>query len=123
MQWSFNITKLNARFFLNKLPDGKDYIITSRGLIRRKDVTNDGVIGGGEGSAEAVITDGGGVAPSTEPALAGTGDNRGNQNKNIPKTPESRRSETDQSAVAAPAPSTHKVSLVPPPLGVVGVAR
>ncbi len=30
------VSKLNARFFISKLKDGKDYIVTSHGLVKRK---------------------------------------------------------------------------------------
>ena len=96
------VSKINARFFLNKLPDGKDYIITSHGLIRKKDNPNPE---GGEGSADADGTDGG-VAP--ESTLPGLGDNTGDQNQNIPTAPEGSRAVNDQSAGAIVEPSIHE---------------
>ena len=36
-----HVAKLNARFFLNKLSDPKEYIITSHGLICKKDTEPD----------------------------------------------------------------------------------
>ena len=99
------VSKLNARFFLNKLPDRRDYIITSHGLIRRKDNPNPE---GGEGSADAGEDEEGGVAPSTQATLPTMGDNQGARNQNNTGLPERRRIQTDQSTASSVMPSVHE---------------
>ncbi len=62
------VSKLNARFFISKLSDAKNYIVTSHGLVKRK-VAN----AGGNGSAVAKIEgDAEGKAP-----IGGVSDNGG----------------------------------------------
>ena len=67
------VSKLNARFFISKLPDAKNYIVTSHGLVKRK-VASDGGNGSAVAGTEAGIEEKG--------ANGGMSDNEEGEAKN-----------------------------------------
>ena len=95
------VNKINARFFLSKIPDGKNYMVTAHGLIKQKDLppTDEG----GEGSAVAGhdTQQGGGTPPPL-------GDNTGANNVNNTNATGNARPAADQSHPSTPAASTHE---------------
>ncbi len=95
------VNKINARFLLSKIPDGKNYIVTAHGLIKQKDLPP--ADEGGVGSAAAgSVNEGDESTPST------LGDNTGANIVNRPTPNGDARPLPSQSAPGTTAATIHE---------------
>ena len=95
------VNKLNARFFLSKIPDGNKYMVTAHGLIKQKELP--ATENGGNGS------DGAGQDASQEAATpTSVSDNEGEEDNNNPSDGGNIRDRTSQSASTPIGPTYHE---------------
>ena len=95
------VNKINARFLLSKMPDGRNFMVTAHGLIKPKDIPQ---IDGGNGSGAAGI-DADGQGSATPPPVS---DNRGELNVNNTTPAGDARTPPDQSTPLNAVASTHE---------------